>query len=84
MHWQTTPYVFLLFFTSLTALASGLYAVAAVGRADRTPTVRTFIALCAAGSLWLDAKIAAYGALHLGAAFVGPIWLAFALSYTGR
>ncbi|AZQ13776.1 histidine kinase N-terminal 7TM domain-containing protein [Halorubrum sp. PV6] len=96
MHWQTTPYVFLLFFTSLTALASGLYAVAAVGRGDRTPTVRTFIALCAAGSLWagtyavqiaaptLDAKIAAYGALHLGAAFVGPIWLAFALSYTGR
>jgi PAS domain S-box-containing protein len=96
MEWQTTPYVLLLFFTSLTALTWALYGLAAVERERRTPTVLAFAALCVSASVWagayavqlaaptLDAKLAAYGAVHLGAAFVGPAWLAFAVSYAGR
>ncbi|EMA61829.1 histidine kinase N-terminal 7TM domain-containing protein [Halorubrum lipolyticum] len=96
MDWQTTPYVLLLFLTSLTALAWGLYGVRSVRDGDRNPTVLAFVALCVTGSIWaggyavqlaaptLGSKLAAYKLLHVGAAFVGPAWLAFALSYAGR
>ena len=96
MDWQTTPYVLLSFLTSLTALAWGVYGVASGRREDRTPTVLPFVAVCVSASIWagaygvqlaaptLDAKLAAYGALHVGAAFLGPAWLAFAVSYAGR
>jgi PAS domain S-box-containing protein len=96
MDWQTTPYVLLLFLTSLTALAWGLYGVVSVDRENRTSTVLAFVAVCVSASIWagaygvqlaaptLDAKLAAYGVLHVGAAFVGPAWLAFVVSYVGR
>ncbi|WP_418284305.1 histidine kinase N-terminal 7TM domain-containing protein [Halorubrum sp. DTA46] len=96
MDWQTTPYVLVLFFTSLTALAWGLYGIRSVRGGDRTPTVLAFVALCVTGSIWagmyavqlaaptLGSKLAAYKLLHVGAVFVGPAWLAFALSYAGR
>lgn len=96
MDWQTTPYVLLLFVTSLTAFAWGLYGVMSVRRENRTPTVLAFVAVCVTASVWagaygvqlaaptLDAKLAAYGVLHVGAAFLSPAWLAFAVSYAGR
>ena len=96
MDWQTTPYVLLLFFAALTGLAWTLYGVRSAKGGNRNPTVLTFVALCLTGSVWagvyalqlaaptLEAKLAAYKLLHVGAAFVGPAWLAFALSYAGR
>ncbi|WP_435095719.1 histidine kinase N-terminal 7TM domain-containing protein [Halorubrum sp. N11] len=96
MDWQTTPYVLLLFFTSLTGLAWALYGIRSARNGTRTPTVLAFVALCVTGSIWagmyavqlaaptLEAKLAAYKLLHVGAALVGPAWFAFAMSYAGR
>ncbi|MFW6000582.1 MAG: histidine kinase N-terminal 7TM domain-containing protein [Halorubrum sp.] len=96
MDWQTTPYVLLLFFAALTGLAWALYGVRSARGGNRTPTVLAFVALCVTGSIWagvygvqlaaptLEAKLVAYKLLHVGGAFVGPAWLAFALSYAGR
>ncbi|WP_434522676.1 histidine kinase N-terminal 7TM domain-containing protein [Halorubrum sp. AS12] len=96
MDWQTTPYALLLFLTSLTTLALGLYGVVSVDEENRTPTVLAFVAVCVSASVWagaygvqlaaptLDAKLAAYGVLHVGSTLVGPAWLAFAVSYAGR
>lgn len=96
MDWQSTPYILLLFFAAFTGGAWTLYGLWTIRRHNRTPTVVAFTALSLSAAIWagmyaiqvatptLDGKLLAYGVLHVGAVFVPPAWLAFAMSYAGH
>ncbi|GAA0525361.1 PAS domain S-box-containing protein [Halorubrum aquaticum] len=96
MPWQSTPYVLLLFLSSLVASLWAGYAILAVPEERRSRTVTAFVVLCLSAAVWaatyaiqiastgLEAKLFVYRLLHVGAAATPSAWLAFALAYTGR
>ncbi|GGL54599.1 histidine kinase N-terminal 7TM domain-containing protein [Halocalculus aciditolerans] len=95
MDWQSSPFVLLSFGAAAAAFIWGVYGLAVLRQSDRRH-VRPFVALCFAVTVWagvyavqlasttLDAKLLAYALLHVGAVFVPPAWLVFALTYARR
>lgn len=96
MPWQSSPYVFVLLAAAAIAATCALYGLASIRREGARGHVVAFVALCLPIVYWcalyavqiatptLAGKMLVRKFIMFGMLGLGPTWLAFALTYTGR